>query len=285
VIWTQILTDPTVPIDRATLRMVVDDQRTWTRRWLYPVARLMSLAAVAVIRVVKALVPFRAHGTMDRLCVWFLRRFVSPRAGTLLIRHFLVETNLLTFLLRNAGVRASEVRLRPTTLRDLGNRAVLEHDRNVYDALVAIGVAGPVRPPSRVDFSMLQVEPIDADEGRRRWLRLDIQTALCLMNIPFALCLTRDEYEAAVHSLRLDDSILALLADLTGDDTFLRWRSGSTSVRMDSAVDVPRAVYEHAVVCELAHAHLVRLAQTRGLDPGRRLLRPAGAPRPERASR
>ena len=28
VIWTPILADPTVPIDRSTLRMVVDDQRT-----------------------------------------------------------------------------------------------------------------------------------------------------------------------------------------------------------------------------------------------------------------
>ena len=92
------------------------------------------------------------------------------------------------------------------------------------------------------------------------------------MNIPFALCLTRDEYAAAVHSLRLDDSILALLADLTGDATFLRWRPGSTSVRVDSSVDVPRAVYEHAVICEFAHAHLLRMAHTLGMDPLRRVI-------------
>ena len=271
-IWTQLLTDPTLPIDRATLRLVVDDQRSWSRRWLYPAARLVSLAAVAVIRVVKAVVPFRAHGTMDRLCVWFLRRCVSPRAGTLLIRHFLVESNLLTFLVRNSGVPEPEVTLRPTTLGQLGDRAVIEHDRTVYDVLVAIGVGG-ARPPARLDFSMLQVEPIDPEPGRRRWLNLDIQTALCLMNIPFAFCLTRDEYEMAVHSLRLDDSILALLAELTGDATFLRWRSGSTSVRLDVSVDVPTAVYHHAVVCELAHGQLLRLAQALGQDPQRRLVR------------
>jgi hypothetical protein len=271
VIWTQILTDPTVPIDRSTLRMVVDDQRTWTRRWLYPVVRPVSVALVALIRLVKALAPFSAHSTMDRLCVWFLHRFVSPTAGTLLIRHFLVETNLLNFLLRNAGA-PGVVGLRPTTLRQLGDRAVIEHDRNVYDVLVSLGIGG-VHRRARPDFSMLVVEPIDAGAGVRRRLNLDIQTALCLMNIPFAFRLTRDEYAAAVHSLRLDDSILALLADLTGDDTFLRWRTGGTSVRRDSGIDVPRAVYEHAVVCELAHGRLRELAHVRGMEPDRRLVR------------
>ena len=90
--------------------------------------------------------PFSAHSTMDRLCVWFLHRFVSPTAGALLIRHFLVETNLLNFLLRNAGV-PGVVGLRPTTLRGLGDRAVIEHDLNVYDVLI---VAGDRRgPPPR----------------------------------------------------------------------------------------------------------------------------------------
>jgi hypothetical protein len=43
---------------------------------------------------------------------------------------------------------------------------------------------------------------------------------------------------------------------LTGDPTFLRWRPGTSVVRVDSALDVPRAVYEHAVICEYAHEHL-----------------------------
>lgn len=255
--WAQILTDPTVPIDRETLRQIVTDQQRWTRRWLYPLARLISRVAVAVIRVIKAIFPFRAHRTMDRLCVWFLRHFVSPTAGALLVRHFIVETNLLNFLIRNTAVPMAEVRLRPTSLRQLGDRAVIQHDLNVYDVLTSIGVAG-VKRPSHVDYSMLDVEPIDV--GTKRWLNLDIQTALCLMNIPFAFCLTSAEYRTAVHSLRLDESILALLADLTGDETFLRWRPGTLTVRADSSLDVPRAVYEHAVICEYAHAHLKALA-------------------------
>jgi hypothetical protein len=83
------------------------------------------------------------------------------------------------------------------------------------------------------------------------------------MNLPFAACLTPDEYRRAVHSMRFDDSILAILADLTGDPVFLRWQNGDLSIRADSNADVPHAVYRHAVVCEYAHAHLVRLAANR----------------------
>jgi hypothetical protein len=149
------------------------------------------------------------------------------------------------------------VTLRPTTVAQLGDRAVIKHDLNVYDVLIALGVSR-WQKPERLDFSMLEVEKIDV--RGRRWLNLDIQTALCLMSIPFAFCLTRKEYMTAVHSLRLDESILALLADLTGDERVLRWRPGTIVVRADSSMDVPRAVYEHAVICEYAHAHLKRLA-------------------------
>jgi hypothetical protein len=208
-------------------------------------------------------VRFSAHATMDRLCLWFLRRFVSPAAVTLLIRHFIVETNLLNFCIRN-GARGREVTLRPATLAELGNRAVIEHDLNVYRVLFDLGGdRGPLKPRDRasLDFGMLGVPAIDPEPHTRRVLNLDIQTALCLMNIPFAACLTPAEYRRAVHSLRLDASLLAILAALTGDTTFLAWRPAGHPVRVDSNVDVPALVYEHAVLCEYAHARLCQLRE------------------------
>ncbi|HEY1175728.1 MAG TPA: hypothetical protein VGF17_06195 [Phytomonospora sp.] len=132
-----------------------------------------------------------------------------------------------------------------------------------------LGALGPgPRSPSVLDFAGLDMPPLDVEPHRRRVLGLDIQTALCLMNVPFVLCLTPEEYRRAVHSMRFDDSILSILADLTGDAAFLRWRSGDLAVRVDSNTDVPAAVYRHAVVCEYAHARLVRLAGTAGTPVG-----------------
>lgn len=266
--WDAVESDPAKPLDAEVARMIADDQRRWTRTWLYPIARPCSRLLVILIVIVKRLTPIRwtAHAVMDRLCLWFLRRFVSPLAVELLIRHFVIETNLLNFIVRNTdapGLRP--VSLRPVNLAGLGDRAVIEHDINVYDVLAALG-PGPMRPRDP-DFSGLDMPPLDPEPHRRRLLKLDIQTALCLMNLPFSLCLTPEEYRRAVHSMRFDDSILAILADLTGDSTFLRWQIGDLAIRVDSNTDVPTAVYRHAVVCEYAHAHLVRLAALRGQQP------------------
>jgi hypothetical protein len=118
----------------------------------------------------------------------------------------------------------------------------------------------PLARAEALDFTQLDVPPLDAERQHRRLLRLDIQTALCFMNIPFSVALTVEEYRRAVHSIRFDDSFLEILAVVTGDDTFRHWKLGGLSLWMDSNVDVPRMVYRHALVCEYAHARLVKLA-------------------------
>jgi hypothetical protein len=80
------------------------------------------------------------------------------------------------------------------------------------------------------------------------------------MNIPFSMALTVEEYRRAVHSIRFDDSFLEILALVCDDDTFRHWKIGGLSLWMDSNVDVPQMVYRHALVCEYAHARLVKLA-------------------------
>jgi hypothetical protein len=276
-LWEVIAADPSIPMDADILSLVIRDQRSRSRTALYPWIRVLSRLVVTLILVGKRVCPvrFSAHTTMDRLCLWFLRHFVSPAAVTLLIRHFIIETNLLNFCLRNSPhadcASGTSVTLRPTTIADLGNCAVIEHDLNVYRVLFALGshgCSGEIGMPrqrnlANLDFGMLRIPAIDPEPRARRILRLDIQTALCLMNIPFAACLTPDEYRRAVHSLRLDATLLHMLAELTGDSTFLGWRPAGLQVRVDSSVDVPLLVYEHAVLCEYAH---FRLGQLRAMS-------------------
>lgn len=259
--WEAVYADPSVPLDRALVRQIIDDQRRLSRRWLYPIARILSRVVVALVSIVKRVLPFRwmPLRTMDFLCVWFLRHFVSPDAVDLLIRHFVVETNLVNFIVRNTAIDMEPVTLRPETLAGLGDQAVVEHDVNVYDLLIALDDV-PLTRPETLDFSQLDIPPLDTERERRRLLRLDIQTALCFMNIPFSMALTVEEYRRAVHSIRFDDSFLEILALVTDDDTFRHWKNAGMSLWMDSNVDVPRMVYRHALVCEYAHAQLVKLA-------------------------
>ena len=92
--------------------------------------------------------------TMDWLCVWFLRRLVSPDAVEPLIRHFVVETNLINFVSRNTPADIETMMLRPETLAGLGDQAVVEHDVNVYDVLIALDTVQFTRPES-LNFALL----------------------------------------------------------------------------------------------------------------------------------
>jgi hypothetical protein len=245
---------PEPQFDPRVVELLAVDRRRWTRRWLHPPASLASRALVALICLLKRLLPFQfaAHATMDRLCLWFLRRFVSPEAVELLVRHFIVETNLLNVIADNSAGDVPRTELLPTSLSELGDGAVIEHDLNVYQLTEAAPLQA--RGPAGLDLTTLEVPPIDPERVTRRYLNLDIETALCCMNIPFAWCLTAFEYRRAVDSLRLDETLLARLAELTGDGTLRTWRPDGYLAR-----DVPRAVYAHAVLCEHAHSRLREL--------------------------
>lgn len=266
-VFEAMLADPANGIERRALEAAVRDLQRWTRRYLKPAARALSLTLVPVITAVKRLtpVPLRWHGAIDVLCLWFVRRFVSNEAAYSLIRHFLIETKLMNFVLQNAQDPAlPRIGLEPVRLADMGDRTVIHHDLNIYNFVIDLGRSERAcvlraRPHRELDFSGLDVPDIDTEPGRRRYLELDIETALYLMNIPFCLFTTASEYERAVNSFQLDDSLCAYIANLTGDPVFRSWVPNRFSLWLSTRRDVPRDLYWHATVNELVHARLCRM--------------------------
>lgn len=261
--------DASLPLAERTAALLQRDLQRWTRRYLRPVIRVVSLAVVFVIVTAKRVLPFQFswHTGLDRLSIVFLRHFVSREGGELLLRHFIVETALIRFVARNCGFTGmAEPELVPTRFRGLLGHAVIRHDIHMYRAAIEAGealrAAGRTRFEQCVnpDFSMLDVPAIAPDEECWRLVNLDLGTALYLMNIPFALLTTEDVYEQAVNSFALDESLLAHLADITGDVRFLAWSAPQSLARPEINLDVPRALYWHALVHEYAHTHLCRLA-------------------------
>lgn len=89
------------------------------------------------------------------------------------------------------------------------------------------------------------------------------------MNIAFCLFLTEDEYERSINSLQLDESLMAVLAGVTGDVVFRTWRPRHPMVSIEIARDVPREVYWHAVIDEYAHGRLRQMAEeAKRIDAG-----------------
>jgi hypothetical protein len=253
--------DPTFHFDRHALDLLESDQKRWSYRFFRPVARLMSRLAVAVITAGKRVLPFQFsnHDLLDRLGIWFLSNFVSQEGGELLLRHFVIETNVLAFIAANTG--NDQPTLRPSDLEDLDDNAVIVHDLNLYQLLSDLD-GRPLPRPDWLDYSMLDVGPIEVSRTRRV-LRLDLETGMCMMNIAFCLLTTSDEYRRAVHSLQLDESLLAILAELTEDPLFLTWKPVGYIPIVRTNRDVPRDLFGHAVIHEYIHARLLRQAEAR----------------------
>jgi hypothetical protein len=255
----------------------------WSHRNLLPLARIVSLVSVALIRAARAVLPdvierrLRWHRGIDVLCVWFMRRFMSADAAELLARHFVVETNLLAFIARNCSL--PEPALRPAKLADLGDGAVIAHDIAVYNLVIDAAEANLTE--RKLDFSALVVPEFDAERSRKRYVSLDIETALYLMNIPFCAFTTASEYERAVNSFQLDESVCAMLAMLTGDDVFRSW----TPVKFPSWIsvrrDVPRDLFFHACVVEYAHTRLEQISGGSVARPSPAPAEPDAGPPPE----
>lgn len=261
-IWDALAGDPTFHFDRRALRLMATDQGRWSYRYVRPLARISSRILVALITVVKRLLPFQfsSHLMLDHLGIWFMSRFVSEEGGELLLRHFVIETNVLAFIARNGGI--AEPALRPVCLDELDDNAVIVHDLNLYEVLAALGGRPLPRPEERsapLDFSMLRVDPI-VPSPKRRLLRLDLETGMCFMNIMFCLLTSSGEYRRAVHSLQLDESVLGCLAELTGDDVFRSWKPAGYNPIVRTNRDVPRDLFAHAVIHEYIHSRLLYLA-------------------------
>ncbi|MCI0424255.1 MAG: hypothetical protein L0Z47_00190 [Actinobacteria bacterium] len=263
-IWEALAGDPTFHFDRHALDLLVKDHGRWSHRWVRPPARVLSRVVVGLIVFLKRVLPFQfsSHRLLDRLGIWFMSRFVSEEGGELLLRHFVIETNVLAFIARNSGV--TEPTLRPVRLEQLDDNAVIVHDLNLYEVLAGLGGRPLPRPEHRlIDYSMLVIDPI-VPSPKRRWLRLDLETGMCFMNIMFSLLTTSDEYRRAVHSLQLDESVLSILAELTGDQVFRSWSPGGYNPIIRTNRDVPRDLFAHAVIHEYIHDRLRQHAMVGG---------------------
>jgi hypothetical protein len=163
----------------------------------------------------------------------------------------------------NRRVRATSRRaeLLPKGLGELGDGAVMKHGAGIYNLFLDLGASERAsvldpRAVASLDFAQLEVPSLDPEPGRFRLLRLDIESALYVMSIFLCLLTTEEEYERAVNSFQLDESLMASIANLTGDVVFRSWTPLRFSPWLTIHRDVARDLYWHALVHEYAHDRL-----------------------------
>jgi hypothetical protein len=222
--------------------------------------------------LVERLLPFPVGS--ERALNWmgprFLRRFASPEALEYVLRHFVIESNLINFVARNSAADdVLEVSLRPTSADGLGDdggvNAVVRHDANIFNLVIDLGESHTAdvtrtRASHELDFSMLKIPDFDLEPGVRRWINLDLESTLHVTVAALALFMDGATAERAVNSFQLDESMLACIASMTGDPDFRTWTPVKFPNWLGMTNNVGRDLHWHLIVNEYAHERLCRMA-------------------------
>ena len=119
------------------------DSSSASRQYLLPFLRPLARAAIVLFQVVKVFVPRKwAHSRLlHRLLAWGLKRFVSPEANWLILRHFHLGSQVLAFIGANSPVPVATSPLEPADIDALKDDMFLQHDLNLFNFVIRLNQA------------------------------------------------------------------------------------------------------------------------------------------------
>ena len=279
--WLALYLDHSLPIDEGAKKALLMGARSWSRRWLFPVTRLLVFLFFCLVKVLRVISPRwpNLNGTLHRTIAWGLRTFGSPEANGLILRHFHVGSELIAFVRENSGVgdKVSKWPLRPTTLEALKDNVFLQHDLNIFNFIIELNAAlraegRELNPPERIDFSMISDE-FPAFETFPKGLlnRIDVQTAVEFYTPIYALMLPRDDFVRASHSLQLDEVMAIYIGRLLGSDYHMSFVKNGHPLVALSTLQAGYRLMMHGLDSEAMHGWLrvLKARQAAGLplDP------------------
>jgi hypothetical protein len=266
--WLALYLDRSLPIADEAKLALLRGNRSWSRRWLFPLARPFVFAFFLLVKGLRCLSPHWPNlgGLLHKTIHWGLRTFGSPDANTLILRHFHVGTELLAFIKANAGpVKVETTPLRPTTLKALEDNVFLQHDLNIFSFVIQLNAAlrdqaRDLEPVAHLDLSMISDAPFALEPLPRGPLNVvDVQTAIEFYTPFYALMLPRADFIRAAASLQLDEVIGIYVARILGSDYHLAFIKNGHPLVPLSTLGAGFRLMMHGLDCEAIHGLLRRL--------------------------
>jgi hypothetical protein len=278
--WLALWLDRSLPIDEGAKTALLSGNRSWSRRWMFPIVRPFVFAFFMLVKVLRGISPHHPNlnGFLHKTIHWGLRTFATPEANTLILRHFHIGTELLAFIKANAGpVTVETVPLRPRTLKDLEDNVFLQHDLNVFNFIIQLNRSlrqqgRDLTPVERLDLSMISDAPFELGPLPRRPLNfVDVQTAIEFYTPLYALMLPRADFIRAANSLQLDETVAIYIAKILGIDFHLAFIKNGHPLVPLSTLQAGFRLMMHGLDCEGLHGwlRLIKARQAAGLpiDP------------------
>lgn len=223
--WLALALDQSTFFDQAPKDALLRNNGTWSRRILLPFIRPIARLMIGVARFIRLFLPeaFTSSKALHRLICWGMRNFVSRDANYLILRHFIMGSQVLRFLNDNlAEGRLSSHPLKPYRVEDLKDNFFVQHDFNIYNFVTEVSIhlkdkdlRKMTMPLDKIDFTAIEDFDDKIEDLPDKWHNfLDLQSAIELYTPLFALLLSREDFERASNSLQLDETIAIYAATL-----------------------------------------------------------------------
>jgi hypothetical protein len=213
--WLALYLDRSTPLDEEVKRAWLADSSSRSRQFVLPFVRPFARTLIVLFQVAKTFTPRRwaFSRQLHRLLAWGMENFIRPEANWLILRHFHLGSQVLTFIARNSGTDTATNPLTPLRIEDVREDLFLVHDLNLYNFVIRLNqnLRDSGRSLEHVpapDLSMIVRPPLElADMPHRRRNFLDLQSSIELFTPIYQLLLTDSDFWRATNSLQLDETI------------------------------------------------------------------------------
>ncbi len=264
--WLALYLDASGPLADAVKKAWLTDAASRSRQFVLPVVRPLARLSIILIQLLKIVLPrgFTSSKWLHRMIVWGMKTFVSPEANWLILRHFHLGSQVLSFVGRNALPDQSlpSHPLSPPDIDALRDDVFLQHDLNLFNFIIHLNQAlggKPITPPETIDFSMLHQPDLHLEDMPRRWTNiLDLQTAIEIYTPVYQLFLTDNDFWRATNSLQLDEIVGIYATTLLQRPDYLVFLNNKHPLVPLTTLRAGFRLVLHGLSTEMLHALLSR---------------------------
>jgi hypothetical protein len=273
--WLALYLDQSTPLPDKVKAAWLADSSSGSRQYLLPFLRPLARAAIVLLQVAKVFVPRNwSHSRMlHRILAWGLKRFVSPEANWLILRHFHLGSQVLAFIGANSPAPVATSPLEPADIDALKEDMFLQHDLNLFNFVIRLNQALRDKglelcKAPHIDFSMIRDPGLRLDDMPQGKLNfLDLQSAIELFTPLYQLMLTDNDFWRAANSLQLDETIGIYAATILAAPEHLILVNNKHPLVPLSTLRAGHRLVIHGLSTEMLHSLLVKFrdAQAAGV--------------------
>ena len=267
--WLALYLDQSTPLPDDVKAAWLRDCSSNSRQFLLPLVRPLARLSMIIIQLLKIFLPKRWSHSMllHRLLAFSMNRFVSPEANWLIMRHFHLGSQALSFVSANSPVPVTTAPLTPMSIDEVKDELFLRHDLNLFNFVIRLNKALRAENKELVavpepDFSMLHEPELRLEDmPRGKFNLLDLQSAIEIYTPVYQLLLTDNDFWRASNSLQLDETVAIYCAKILASPEHLVLLNNKHPLVPMSTLYAAYRLVLHGLSSEMLHALLMRMAR------------------------